>query len=738
MPRWFNLKLIVALYLLLGAVYSVVTPVFEAPDESFHFFAMQYVRDERSLPVQGQSGAVQYEQEGSQPPLYYLAGALLTSWIDLRPEQSTTQLKDMLRQNPQANIGVPGDPGNKNRYIHTNQEDFPYRGAALAGHILRLGSLLLGLIVVLATYATARTLLPDRSAVAPLAAAAVAFTPQFIFISVAINNDNAINALAAVTLYLLARLLRGDRLWRTILLLALIVGLSTLAKLGGLILLGCAVCSIGYLGLTRRDRGWHWAAKAIGVMVVGAVLIGGWWYARNLSLYGDLTGLSAMYQIVGQRALTIGGLINELPGLWYSAWGIFGWFNIALPDWLYVFYSGLVLLAVLGGIKAGRQWLRQKQHHLSLEAEGLIGLSIYTLLVLIGVLRWTASTPGSQGRLIFPAAAALAILLAYGWRTLIPSARVWTGVMSTWIVIAALIPFAVIAPVYARPRMIALTDISADVKRLNVDFNGTLRLIGGKVETPIVQPGDLISVVLYWQALQKPDRDYMVFVHPLGRGLELVSKEDAYHGQGTFPTDLWRGDEIIEDRFTLRVKVDAQVPALVQVEAGLRDRATKQPVTITDAAGALQQGLLIVDDFVLRGAAPPAPQTAVRFRFGDQIELVGYAAPRVTPTGELAFRLYWRALQTPPGDYTVYALALDGQGQPIGQQDGPPFAGSYPTSRWLPGEINVEDRSIQLTGVAPSAVLLGLYRLSDQTRVPVVDNAGQRVPNDAIVMPVQP
>ncbi len=729
-PR-LGLLIIVSAFMVLGVIYSVATPVLEAPDESFHFFFVQYVREQHRLPVQGQPGEALYKQEGSQPPLYYLAGALLTSWIDTR------DARDLLRQNPQANLGDPGDPGNKNRFIHTAQETWPFQGAAFAAHVLRGWSLVLGLIVVLCTYATARLLLPDWPVVATLAAALIAFTPQFIFISSAINNDNLINALAALTLYLLARLWRGDRSFRTILWLALAVGLATLAKLGGLIVLGFAVATIGYLGFTRRE--WRWTARSIAVLLGGAVLIGGWWYWRNAQLYGDITGLAAMYVVVGQRVLTMSELIAELPGLWYSFWGVFGWFSIALPEWIYLIYAALILLALTGGGLAMIRWLKVRR--LPPGTAALIGLGGYAWLVFSGVLRWTSTTHGSQGRLLFPAASALAILLACGLWTILRSTRIVTGIAAGLFVIAAAIPWGVIAPEYAPPARVMLDTLPVEIERLNVDFNDTLRLIGGYVETSTAQPGDLISVVLYWQALRQPDREYMVYVHLLGRELELVGGEDAYHGQGTFPADLWIGDEIIADRFTLRLKPDVRAPAVVRVEAGVRDCATNQPVRVTNADGSRRDGLIVVDDFVLRSKTTVSmPQITTQYRFGDQIELVGYGAPRVGPAGEVTYRLYWRTISRAGGlldDYTVFAHALDGNSQMVGQGDGQPFNGDYPTSRWQPDETVVEERTLKVNGV-PTTLTVGLYRLADGTRLPIVDQNGQRVVNDEIVLPVLP
>ena len=52
------------------------------------------------------------EQEGSQPPLYYLVTGLLTSWID------TDDLPAVRRLNPHATIGIPLARDNKNMVVH--------------------------------------------------------------------------------------------------------------------------------------------------------------------------------------------------------------------------------------------------------------------------------------------------------------------------------------------------------------------------------------------------------------------------------------------------------------------------------------------------------------------------------------------------------------------------------------------------------------------------------------------
>src|SRR5687768_3862668 len=92
---------IVSLYLILATLYSIVTPVFEASDEISHYPVVEHIATTGELPIQRPGVETLWEQEGSQPPLYYLLSAGLTFWID------TSDLEALLWRNPHAKLGIP-------------------------------------------------------------------------------------------------------------------------------------------------------------------------------------------------------------------------------------------------------------------------------------------------------------------------------------------------------------------------------------------------------------------------------------------------------------------------------------------------------------------------------------------------------------------------------------------------------------------------------------------------------
>ena len=77
--RW-AVTLLLAIFVALSVSYSVVTPIFEASDELWHYPVVQYIAAGHGLPVQtpvDRPGL--WKQQASQPPLYYALAALLTA-----------------------------------------------------------------------------------------------------------------------------------------------------------------------------------------------------------------------------------------------------------------------------------------------------------------------------------------------------------------------------------------------------------------------------------------------------------------------------------------------------------------------------------------------------------------------------------------------------------------------------------------------------------------------------------
>ena len=175
----------------------------------------------------------------------------------------------------------------------------------------------------------------------------------------------------------------------------------------------------------------------------------------------------------------------------------------------------------------------------------------------------------------------------------------------------------------------------------------------------------------------------------------------------------------------------------------LRERQTKQAVKVTASDGSDRTDLIVIDELHFVPGGPGAvSEQATQYRLGDAIELIGYDVPRVDANQpSVTYRLYWRAMKDGAQDYTVFAHLLDQSGAQIGLGDSQPFNGDYPTSAWRAGETAVEERAVTLTtGTIPenATLAIGLYRLADGTRLPVIDGAGQRVLNDEILLPVQP
>jgi len=471
----------VAAFLALGIVYDVATPLFEKPDEIWHYPYVKYLADGQGLPVQDLTGAQPLmRQESTQPPLYYVTAALATFWIE------DDDWQDLVWLNPFWGYNAPGRVNdNKNRVLHTDKERFPYRGAALAIRTARLVSVIWGAITVLATYVMALELFPQRRSFAVGAAALVAFNPQFIFVGSAVSNDSAVSALCTVAVWLMLRLVRRGTSTRRLVWLGLIVGLALITKASALALLPVAVVAIG-MAAWCRGSGWtltvhdgHYdrhpepvegcgSSKAAPfdelrvlkacIIVFGIVtIVAGWWYVLNWRLHGDALGVQIHQEIVGpgRPELSLAQWIHEFSQMELSFWAAFGWGNVHAHPWIYTALRIAVRLGALGlSILTIRELKKANlSRSQSLAADcvqpsvacrrqtagsgdpaeancdvlkleqltrlGLVLLLLWSLLVFVALLRWLQWVFAPSGRHLFPAIASISILLFLGWLQLV-------------------------------------------------------------------------------------------------------------------------------------------------------------------------------------------------------------------------------------------------------------------------------------------------------------------------------
>lgn len=385
---------ILGLHIALALLYNWLTPFgnngyANTPDEGAHFQYVAYVAREWRLPrFEGYAG-VGYEAH--QPPLYYFLAALL------------------------------------------------YHLVGGAGKGVRLLSTLASAGVVWLVWLTLRRLLPHRPEVALTGMGFVAFLPMHIAIGSAVGNDALTNLLFASVLYLLTPhpnpLHKGAREY---VILGVLVGLALLTKATAILLLPVVV--LGLL-LKRRLEGASWAqfARATGVALGIALLIGGWWFIRNALLYDDPLLQKTFLNVFAGTAkaedfLNAGWswgkylrwVVNWTFRSFWFAYGTPRTANTGVPNFLpfdgvYLVLGAWQLLTLIGlvlalrGLTNGERQAEPTRHSpFAIRYSLLLGAFTFAL-VLLSFLLFIRIFFQAQGRYFYPALLPIAVFHALGW-----------------------------------------------------------------------------------------------------------------------------------------------------------------------------------------------------------------------------------------------------------------------------------------------------------------------------------
>lgn len=584
MPNFHSHKsflLILATFIGLGLLYDSSTPVFEGLDELWHYAIVQHLAAGEGLPTQIPGQDSPWRQQGNQPPLYYAAVAATTFWIDDTDYWAIRSLR-----NEGMNIGLPGMGGDKFMFFHTRLEDFPYQGTALAVHIGRWLSLLMAVGTLLLAYLTAHEQFPELPLVAPLTATLVAFNPEFLFVSTNVNNDNLSNLLGAATIFFLARLWRGGFTLRRSLTLGLLCGLAAITKLNGLTI----PLAVAVIASMRLIRYWEWRDYiTLGIFcVIGVAICAGWWYARNVMLYGDPLAINVMNSYVSKREISLAQVFQEYEGFHFSYWGVFGLVNIMAPKWQYNLYAIFSVLAVGGCI---RFTLRNTRTTLL----SLSALIVFGFIAWGAALYWTANISGPIARLSFPAVGVFSFLGALGLLALLPAkqqANATTIIAIGMATLALIPPFISMQPEYVsaqRRPPLAKDNRFAIEKSFSVSLENFAELKGYQ----IVTQAKTIRITYYWHALTRTPHNFIVFTHLLNQNGEFLTGYDSVPQNKNYPTWVWSPEEFIADSYTLTIPPDKR-SSHYQIALGLYRADTQERLTPTDPNGKLYTDNLIL------------------------------------------------------------------------------------------------------------------------------------------------
>lgn len=397
--RWAQV-LIFLLYAVLGTLYAVYTPPWQAPDEPAHYNYIRALAEDRALPVIEEGD---YDQE-------YLSR--LTSQ-KFPPELSIASLRYEDHQPPLY-------------YLLALPVYLLFGGALIP---LRLFSVVLGLLLLTVVYRLARDLFPDRPFRALAATALIAFLPQHVAMTAAVNNDALAELVLATALWLALR--PNPRPWP----LGAVVGLALLTKTTAYVALPVALLALWWGGarmnvderggsaIRARPRPALYVAAQTGRLLLAALLLAGPWLVRNATVYGwtDPLGLARHNAVVQGQPRTAEWLAQYGPGglairfirtTFQSFWGQFGWMGVPMHPPIYL---ALAVLSALLGVGFLAWWLDRRRPRLTPgQRRGAILLTFSATLTVLSYLWYNLTFVQHQGRYLFPALVPLALAGALG------------------------------------------------------------------------------------------------------------------------------------------------------------------------------------------------------------------------------------------------------------------------------------------------------------------------------------
>jgi hypothetical protein len=586
------LLLILLGYLLAALRITRALPIGHGPDGPLHLQYIRFVADTLQLPtaVLPPEDNVA-SQESVQPPLFYVVTAVLTGWTAhpaiARPAAG------LLAQAFAWLTAFQPDPS----VLYVAPPGLWPQSTVVSGYAARGVSMLAGLLALGCLFGWLRELSGSRW-LALAGTAWLGWNFNFPYIHAVISNDAFLALFVTAGLWQVTRILhalelplgegapkagvRGEAQRisdRSLVWLGVLLGALALVKLNGLVVLPVAGLAVLWVTPGRRLR----SAAIVGGTVVA---MAGWWYARNLLLYGDLTGLRMFAAIEDTRQ----GL-RPAALSWTALWPVL----TGAVDALLYYYLPWLALVVLNSLAFTGALLAAGRRSWRLP---VVLLAAVVLLVVASYLGWAGRfVYGTAPRLLLPAWPALAGLWVAGFAAWLPR-RIHPLVPLVILPIVAAHLVGVMDKKWAggdRPTSYTFIPVLSPYdqpqvdREWAVDFGPYLTLTGSR----LIRQGDQAIVALHFrlrEGIRDPQTSF--YVHVVDAQGDKVAQANTFYQTDPLPLSSWRRGQTVVCLYRLRLSRQATGP--LQVYTGVYSRQTMQTLPATDAGIDVPGGDLLV------------------------------------------------------------------------------------------------------------------------------------------------
>jgi hypothetical protein len=275
--------------------------------------------------------------------------------------------------------------------------------------------------------------------------------------------------------------------------------------------------------------------------------------------------------------------------------------------------------------------------------------------------------------------------------------------------------------------------ITSQSKSAPAAFGKLTSTIGLAAVYTRLQSADRLDVRLTWTVSGAIDANYAVALRLHDSAGKVWTSLDTQPGYGFQPTNAWQPGTL-DDVYTLNLPADLPRNQTYALDVIMYRVASQQELgrTTIDGLRVDQLGDWRSVEPPARGFALPTVAHSLDVTFGDQIRLLGYDVTRVN--GALTVNLAWQALRDIDQNYKVFVHLFEPAAEKIvAQSDVMPRNNTYPTSRWLSGEVITDTIALSLADVPPGSyrVAIGLF---DESGRLTISGSGAEVANQRVVL----